>query len=251
VHALTYERRRLTGIRSTWLVLATVVLADAAVAALTVRQPSLADPMRVLTAGVPLLPLPIAALGAGVVGALSYGHEVRYPVLQPLLVPARRRLGLLLAKLVLSAVYSVLLVAATLAVDAGVYAVVLHRRPALQPALLGFAALAVTAGWIGLLAAALLRSAAAGMLVLLTLPVLVEPAVRLLRDGSLTGDRLRAAHWHRLFPVDTGHAWLYGPLSGLHSTASLSPRGLLLLAAGPVLLLLLGYLAVLPRRRGI
>ena len=250
MYALTYERRRLTGIRSTWLVLLAVLLVDAAIAALTVRQPALAQPVRVLTAGVPLLPLPLAAIGAGAVGALAYGHEVRYPALRPLLLPARRRFRLLLAKLTVVGVFSVLLAAATLGLDAGVYAIVLHRAPAVGPALVGFAALVVTGGWIGLLAAGVLRSAAAGMLVLLVVPVLVEPAVTALR-GGVTRHGAPLARLHALWPVGRHRAWLYGQLSGLHDTASLSTRGLALLLAAPVLMLLLGYLVLLPRRRGV
>jgi hypothetical protein len=250
VHALTYERRRLTGVRSTWLILLSVLLVDAAIAALTVRQPALDQPVRVLTAGVPLLPLPLAAIGAGAVGALSYGHEVRYPALLPLLLPARRRFRLLFAKLAVIGAFSALFAAATLGLDAGVYAVALHRAPSLSPALVGFAVLVVTGGWIGLLAAGLLRSAAAGMLVLLVLPVLVEPAVTFLRgDPARHGAVL--ARLRALWPVGRHRVWLYGPLSGLHDTAALSPRGLVLLVAAPVLLLLLGYLVLLPRRRGV
>jgi hypothetical protein len=249
VHALTYERRRLTGVRSTWLVLLAVLAIDSAVAVLTVRQPALAVPVRVLTAGVPLLPLPVAALGAGVVGAFSYGQEVRYPVLRPLLLSIRRRVGLLVAKLIVIGAFSALLAAATLALDGVVYAAVLHRTPPIVPALGGFVALVVTGGWIGLLAAGLLRSAAVGMLLLLTIPVMVEPVVSLLRSRQLSGGLPGVSRWHALFPVDTGHAWLYGPLSGLHSTAALPPRGLLALVAGPVVLLLTCYLLSLPRRR--
>lgn len=250
MRALTYERRRLTSVRSTWLVLFAVLAVNAVIAAVTVRQPALATPVRVLTAGVPLLPLPVAALGAGAVGALSYGHEVRYPVLNPLLLPIRRRLGLLVAKIVVIGLFSALLAASTLTLDAAVYSAVLHRTPPLLPALAGFVALVVTGGWIGLLASALLRSAAAGALVLLTLPVLVEPAVTALR-AVLAGEGLRLPHRQALFPVGGGRAWLYGPFSGLHNSDQLSPRGLLLLIAGPVLMLLLGYLVLLPRRRGI
>ena len=250
MYALTYERRRLTGVRSTWLILLAVLFVDAVIAALTVRQPALDQPVRVLTAGVPLLPLPLAAIGAGAVGALSYGHEVRYPALRPLLLPARRRLGLLFAKLAVIGVFSALFAAATLGLDAGVYAVVLHRAPAVSLALVGFTALVVTGGWIGLLAAGVLRSAAAGMLVLLVVPVLVEPAVTVVR-GDLAGHGAAFARVHALWPVGRDRAWFYGPLSGLHDTASLSPRGLVLLVAAPVLLLLLGYLVLLPRRRGV
>lgn len=78
MRVLAYEVRRLRGLRSTWLILAAVLLADAAVAAVLARQLPVgqlgtAAAVRCVTAVVPLLPLPIAALGAGALGALSYG----------------------------------------------------------------------------------------------------------------------------------------------------------------------------------
>jgi hypothetical protein len=117
----------------------------------------------------------------------------------------------------------------------------------------------VAGGWIGLLAAGLLRSAAAGMLVLIVLPVLVEPAVTALRSRSVLpgllgrgdGGGLGLARWRRLFPVDTHHAWIYGPLSGLRSSAPLPSVELAALVAVPVLVLLAGYVLLMSRRRGI
>jgi hypothetical protein len=263
VNALRYEWRRLTGVGSTWMILLAVLVLDAAVAEMTVRQSTLAEPVRVLTAGVPLLPLPLAALGAGALGALSYGQEVRYPVLRPLLLRPGRRIALLFAKLVVTGGCSAVLALATLAADG----VVLHlsgraggfehellhgRFPA---ALVGFTALVVAGGWIGLLAAGLLRSAAAGLLVLLVLPVFVEPALSLLRGHpALTGGSIRRfglSRLRRLFPVDSGHAWFYGPLSGLRGALPLSPVELAVLILGPVLLLLLGHAVLISRRRGI
>ena len=259
MRALTYERRRLTGVRSTWLIVLAVLVLDAALAEVTVRQAALADPVRVLTAGVPLLPLPLAALGAGALGALSYGHEIRYPGLRPMLLAPRRRLALLLAKLTVIGVVSALLALATLAVDAVLlhlagdagafeYALVHGRFP---QALAGFVALVVAGGWIGLLAAGLLRSAAAGLLVLVALPLLVEPALSLLRGDALPPRRLGLSLLHAFYPVDTRHAWFYGPLSGLRGALPLSSVALALLVAAPVLVLLTGYLLLLPRRRGV
>ena len=263
MNALGYERRRLTGTRSTWLIVLAVLALDAAVAEMTVRQSVLAEPVRVLTAGVPLLPLPLAALGAGALGALSYGQEVRYPVLRPLLLRPRRRIALLFAKLTVIGLVSALLALATLAADG----VVLHlsggagafehelvhgRIPA---ALCGFLALVVAGGWIGLLAAGLLRSAAAGLLALVVLPVFVEPALSVLRHHtSLTGGpgkHLGLNRLWRLFPVDKRHAWFYGPVSGLHGALPLSPVELAVLILAPVLLLLAGYALLISRRRGI
>ncbi len=260
MNALTYERCRLTGVRSTWLIVLAVLVLDAALAEVNVRQAALAEPVRVLTAGVPLLPLPLAAIGAGALGALSYGHEIRYPVLRPLLLARRRRLALLLAKLTVIGVVSALLALATLAVDAvllhlagdaGAFEhALLHGR--FPSALAGFVTLVVAGGWIGLLAAGLLRSAAAGLLVLVALPLLGEPVLSLLRGDALLPPRgLGLSRLHAFYPVDTRHAWFYGPLSGLRGALPLSSVALALLVAAPVLVLLAGYLLLLPRRRGI
>ena len=262
MNALRYEWRRFAGVRSSWAIVLAVLLLDAAVAQTTVRQSVLAEPVRVLTAGVPLLPLPLAALGAGALGALSYGQEVRYPVLRPLLLRPGRRIVLLLAKLVVGGCVSVLLALATLTADG----VVLHlagragafehellhgRFPA---ALVGFVALVVAGGWIGLLAAGLLRSAAAGLLVLVVLPVFVEPALSVLRSRAVLAGHTRGlglGRLRRLFPGDSGHAGFYGPLSGLRGAVPLSPLELAVLILAPVLLLRVGQAVLISRRRGV
>ncbi|GAB7180668.1 hypothetical protein ATKI12_0499 [Kitasatospora sp. Ki12] len=122
MRVLAYELRRLCGLRSTWLLLAAVLIGDAAVAAVLASQTpggQLAAPagVRLLTATVPLIPLPFAALGAGVLGALSYGHEVRHPGLPASLVSYPRRVRLLLAKLLVVGPVAALLALATLLLD--------------------------------------------------------------------------------------------------------------------------------------
>ncbi|MEE1826393.1 hypothetical protein PUR61_30030 [Streptomyces sp. BE20] len=123
MRVLAYELRRLRGLRSTWLLLGAVVLCDAAVAAVLAGQ--LPDggldgaaAVRLLTATVPLVPLPFAALGAGVLGALSYGHEVRHPGLAASQVSYPRRVRLLTAKLLVTGSVAALLALVTLLVDA-------------------------------------------------------------------------------------------------------------------------------------
>ncbi|GAA2795035.1 hypothetical protein RMN57_26320 [Kitasatospora sp. CM 4170] len=123
MRALAYELRRLRSLRSTWLLLAAVLLCDAVVAAVLAAQtPSgpLPGPagVRLLTAAVPLIPLPFAALGAGILGALSYGHEVRHPGLPASQVSYLRRIRLLLAKLTVTGAAALVLAPLTLAVDA-------------------------------------------------------------------------------------------------------------------------------------
>ncbi|GAA2147637.1 hypothetical protein GCM10009760_38710 [Kitasatospora kazusensis] len=202
MRVLLYEVRRLSGLRSTWFVLAAVLLADAAVAAVLARQLpagplSAAAALRSVTAVVPLLPLPIAALGAGALGALSYGHEVRHPGLAASRVACRRRLGLLAGKLVVTGLLAALLALGTVLLDAVVLRVSL--APGVRPGrllalsvggdpqaladgarpLAVFAVLVVLAGWTGLLTTSLVRSAAAGLLILCALPALLEPVLSL------------------------------------------------------------------------
>ncbi|MFI2612712.1 hypothetical protein [Kitasatospora sp. NPDC018619] len=122
MRVLAYELRRLRGLRSTWLLLAAVLLGDAVVAAVLAGQApngplAAAAGVRLLTAAVPLVPLPFAALGAGVLGALSYGHEVRHPGLPASQVSYPRRVRLLLAKLLVIGPVAAALALATLLLD--------------------------------------------------------------------------------------------------------------------------------------
>ncbi|WP_030239301.1 ABC transporter permease [Streptomyces sp. NRRL S-350] len=122
MRVLAYELRRLRGLHSTWLLIAAVLLGDTVVAAALASQAPdgpLSAPacVRLLTAAVPLIPLPFAALGAGVLGALSYGHEVRHPGLPASLVSYPRRVRLLLAKLLVVGPVAALLALATLLFD--------------------------------------------------------------------------------------------------------------------------------------
>ncbi|MDH6709967.1 hypothetical protein P3T27_006716 [Kitasatospora sp. MAA19] len=123
MRVLAYELRRLRGLRSTWLLLAAVLLCNATAAAVLASQAPdgpLAAPagVRLLTAAVPLIPLPFAAFGAGVLGALSYGHEVCHPGLSASQVSYLRRVRLLLAKLLVIGPVAALLALATLLLDA-------------------------------------------------------------------------------------------------------------------------------------
>jgi hypothetical protein len=262
MHALTYEWRRMTGLRSTWWIAVVVLAAGAAVELMTVRHllGGTQDPVRVMTAAVPLLPLPLAALGVGAVGALSAGREARDPSLLPLLLSPWRRLRLLFAKLLLVAGYALVL---GLLTEIGGLLLLRFARPDGQaligtldraPApyqLAGFLALSVAAGWIGLLAAAVFRAAAAGMLAVLVVPVLAQPLVRL-AARSAEASAGTAGGWRTLLPYGSGRGWVFGPLSGFRAAAGTVPGAAAAAAvagaAVPVLLLLIGYLLLLLRR---
>ncbi|KJK57734.1 hypothetical protein [Saccharothrix sp. ST-888] len=276
MRVLAYELRRLRGLRSTWCVLAAVLLGDAAVAAVIAHQLpsgtlSVSAAVRSLTAIVPLLPLPIAALGAGALGALSYGHEVRHPGLAASQVAYRRRIGLLAGKLAVIGLLAVALAVATIVLDVVVLRFALPLRvdagqlfagdvPSLLAAgraLAVFGALVVLAGWSGVLTTSLVRSAAAGMLILCALPALLEPALVLaLRQvGRPLPDQVR-----ELLPFQYGLDWLGVTPQGTAPTLgpALSPElqsvlqpVFLAASLAPAAALLVACLVVQARRRAL
>ncbi|MCU7822552.1 hypothetical protein [Kitasatospora sp. DSM 101779] len=224
-HALSYEVRRLRGLRSTWLIAAAVLVAGAAAAAVAVRQ-QLPGPLsaeaglRTVAAVVPLSPLPVAALGACLLGALSYAHEVGHPGLPASRVALSRRAALLLAKLLVIGGAALLLTAATVLVNAAVvwlalpagvdagallpgatpgptahpeaaapaWGAVLEAAPTVAGRPLGiFAAVVVLAGWAGLVATSLVRQARAGLVLLGTVVVPGELFAGLLLRRSPVG----------------------------------------------------------------
>ncbi|MFF2955993.1 hypothetical protein ACFVVU_32160 [Kitasatospora sp. NPDC057965] len=123
MRVLAYELRRVRGLRSTWLLLGLVLIADAVVAGVLANRTADGEldgaaAVRLLTAAVPLVPLPFAALGAGLLGALSYGHEVRHPGLAASQVGCPRRVRMLAGKLLVTGAVAALLAPLTLLVDA-------------------------------------------------------------------------------------------------------------------------------------
>lgn len=184
---LRYEIRRAVGI-STGFVVAAVVLVVSAVMAVVLARIGHTPQARLLAAWPRELPLPPAALGAGLLGALAFGDEFRHPALAADRGTVPRRLGLLTAKLVVSAAVALVLAALT----AGCNAEVLHlfygrefaRIPSDWAALgAGWAALVVGCAWSGVLAAGLFRSTTAGLAAVVAVPVVVVPLVQKVWEG--------------------------------------------------------------------
>ncbi|MFJ3608572.1 ATP-binding cassette domain-containing protein [Streptomyces anulatus] len=179
---LRYELRRSLGVRTTAMIMAAVLVVSAAVSVLLARTDGTALP-RVLAAWPALLPLPPAALGAGLLGALSFGDEFRYPALAAARGTVPRRLGLLLAKLTVTASFALLLAGLTVVCGAQslrlVYGPDLIEIPSNAFALgASWAGLTVGCAWAGLLAAGVFRVAGAGIAAVLAVPVLVVPLVQ-------------------------------------------------------------------------
>ncbi|MFF1481259.1 ATP-binding cassette domain-containing protein [Streptomyces sp. NPDC058301] len=179
---LRYELRRLLGVRTTYLLVGAVLVASVALAVVLGRAGHTTLP-HLAVAWPGLLPLPPAAIGAGVLGALAFGEEYRYPALAADRGTVPRRLGLLLAKLAVSAVTALLLAVLTVALDAQalrlVYGGDLVRIPPDWPSLAAsWAGLTVGCAWAGLLAAGIFRATAAGLAAVLAVPVAVVPLVQ-------------------------------------------------------------------------
>ncbi|MER5358940.1 ATP-binding cassette domain-containing protein [Streptomyces sp. NPDC002785] len=206
-HPLRYELRRLLGVRTTAVIMAAVLAASVGLSVLLARSGHAQLP-KVLAAWPSLLPLPPAAVGAGLLGALSFGDEFRYPALAAGRGTVPSRLGLLLAKLVVSAGVALMLALAVVLASAEalhlVYGNGLIKVPP-NSVYLGtsWAGLAVGCAWVGLLAAGVFRVTAAGVTAVLAVPVLVVPIVQSLLTGLASRwvvglpARLRELVWPR------------------------------------------------------
>ncbi|MEV7611397.1 ATP-binding cassette domain-containing protein [Streptomyces sp. NPDC089799] len=178
---LRYELRRVFGTATPVLTAASVLVASVLTALLLARAGHTPQ-NRLLAAWPEKLPLPPAALGAGLLGALAFGEEYKYPALAADRGTAPRRMGLLLAKLGVAAVLALVLGGLAVAADAAALRLVfdhgLLRSPAewLAPAA-SWAGLLVGCAWAGVLASGVFRSAAAGLGAVLAVPLLVVPLV--------------------------------------------------------------------------
>ncbi|MEU9846025.1 ABC transporter ATP-binding protein [Streptomyces sp. NPDC047985] len=184
---LRYELRRLLGTGTTTLVMAAVLAVSLGISGILALSGHTPLP-RMLAAWPSPLPLPPAAIGAGLLGALSSGDELRHPTLAAGYGAAPRRIGLLLAKLVVSAAVALALAAAVVLTSAGTYYLahggdlteIVPHSPALGAS---WAGLTVGCAWAGLLGAGVFRATTAGVVAVLAVPVLGVPLVRAVPTG--------------------------------------------------------------------
>lgn len=183
---LRYEIRRATGVGTGFLVAAGVLVVSALTAVLLARVGHTPRP-RLLAAWPAESPLPPAALGAGLLGALAFGDEFRHPALAADRGTVPRRLGLLTAKLLVASATALVLAVLTVGCDAEVlylvYGPELVEVPAdWLPLSVGWLALVTGCAWAGVLAAGVFRSTSAGVAAVVAVPLLVVPLVHRLLD---------------------------------------------------------------------
>ncbi|WP_326596166.1 ABC transporter ATP-binding protein [Streptomyces sp. NBC_01803] len=181
-----YELRRWAGVGTGWWLMGATLLA-ALVTGLVLASAGTRSAERVLTGWPRPLPLPPVAIAAGVLGALAFGQEFRYPALAPARVLVPRRLSLLAGKLVVSATAALLLCCATVILNSTTLTLLFGQHIPIdgpwQTVLLATAALSVACAWAGLLAAGVFRSTFLGLAAVAAVPLGLAPALRALPVG--------------------------------------------------------------------
>ncbi|MFF3425117.1 ATP-binding cassette domain-containing protein [Streptomyces sp. NPDC002602] len=202
---LRYELLRTFGTATPLLTSAVVVVVSVAITLVLARMGH--TPQNRLLAAWPLsLPLPPAALGAGLLGALAFGEEYRYPSLSADRGTVPRRVGLLAAKLGVCAALALSLGGLAVTADAAALRLVFDSGPLDRPAewvapAASWAGLLIGCAWAGVLASGVFRSAAAGLAAVLVVPVMVVPLVRKSLHGPSAhptdglASRLRELSW--------------------------------------------------------
>lgn len=190
---LRYELRRAAGVGTGYLTTAAVLAVSAVLCVFLARSGHTPQP-RLLAAWPQELPLPPAALGAGLLGALAFGEEFRHPALAADRGTVPRRLGLLCAKLSVAAATALLLGLLVLASDAALLHLVYGDELAKVPSdwlslSASWVALVVGCAWAGVLAGGVFRSTTAGLAAVLAVPIVVVPLVQ----KALEGPSVRSA----------------------------------------------------------
>ncbi|MFI0820322.1 ATP-binding cassette domain-containing protein [Streptomyces sp. NPDC021098] len=179
---MRYELRRATGVRSGWLIGA-AALAISLLASVLLAREGGAGELHRLTGWPDDLPLPPIAIAAGLLGALAFGDEFRYPALAPARDAVPHQIGLLVAKFVVCAVGATLLSIGAIILDSAALLMLVGGNavplPSDWPVLMaGVFGLTIGCSWAGLLAAGVFRSTAFGLATLLAVPILAVPVVR-------------------------------------------------------------------------
>lgn len=184
---LRYELRRAAGVGTGYLTAVAVLAVSALMSVLLARIGHTPQP-RLLAAWPQELPLPPAALGAGLLGAIAFGDEFRHPALAADRGTVPRRLGLLAAKLLVASVTALMLALLTIGCDLEALYLVYGRELTGVPAdwlslSASWTGLVVGCAWAGVLAAGIFRSTTAGLAAVLAVPILVVPLVQKALEG--------------------------------------------------------------------
>ncbi|ASQ97362.1 ATP-binding cassette domain-containing protein [Streptomyces sp. 11-1-2] len=200
---MRYELRRTTGVRTGWLIGVAAIVASLLASVLLARTGGVGELHR-LTGWPADLPLPPVAIAAGLLGALAFGDEFRFPALAATRDAVPRRLGLLAAKFAVCAAGAIMLSLGVIVLDSAALLLLVGGNAVPLPGdwpelVVGVFGLTIGSSWAGLLAAGVFRSTALGLATLLAVPILAVPVVQRaaedpsLRTLAMLPHRLRAA----------------------------------------------------------
>ncbi len=214
--ALRHEWIRLRSVRATWVLFLGALIAAGLVAWVVARDvtsggQSLNDPEAVvslLTGSSGVGPLSFTALFAGLIGVLALGGDYRHGTMGTTLTAVPRRGVLLTAKLLVIAAFAALTALLSIGVAyaasrseiGAAFDTSLFWTADTERALAGFVALVVLTGLFGVALAGLVRSIPIAAVVLVGLPLLLEPVL----IWALSDDGLGAGNIAAYLPFTAG-----------------------------------------------
>ncbi|MEU0390959.1 ABC transporter permease [Streptomyces chartreusis] len=190
--ALRYEWVRLTSVRSTWWLIGLSVVAQGLLAlVLTLSGKSRDEPLAgdaaalALSGGTGMIPLIFVFMG--LIGVFATGHEYRYGTIRASLTAFPRRIHLWAAKTLLvaavAAVVGTLLAAESLGIGllvGGPGAEEVFTGPRMGRVAVGYVVFLVVCALFGLALAGITRSIPAAIVLLITLPMIIEGLIALI-----------------------------------------------------------------------
>jgi len=185
--ALRFEWMRMRTLRSTYWLTGLALLLGAAVAGIIawVMRDSPIDAGQagvILTGGSAFSPLPFTAVFMGIMGVFAFGHEYRHGTILATLAAVPRRGAVATAKCVVIVAWSLAVAVVGVGLNWVVARVLSGQSLPLTddpagPALLGYLGFVVLWGLLGVGLGSLLRNLPAAMVVLLVVPLVVEPLI--------------------------------------------------------------------------
>lgn len=185
--ALAYEWTRIRTLRSTYWLTSLALLLSAVVAGIIAWEMR-NDPIDagragvILTGGSAFSPLPFTAVFMGILGVFGFGHEYRHGTILATLSAVPRRGALAVAKCLVLIAWSLVVAVVSVALNWGAARVLsgqslpLTDSPA-GPALVGYVCYVVLWTLLGLGLGSLLRNLPAALVILLVVPLVVEPLI--------------------------------------------------------------------------
>jgi ABC-2 type transport system permease protein len=136
----------------------------------------------ILTGGTAFSPLPFMAVFMGIIGVFAFGHEYRHGTILATLTAVPRRSALVPAKCIVLAGWSLAAAAVSVVVNWAVARVIAGQSLTVTddpagPALLGYLGYVVLWALLGLGLGSLLRNLPAAIVILLVVPLVVEPLI--------------------------------------------------------------------------